>query len=138
VTSLSSERPFGVADLEPERLEGDEARVDVLLEAEADEAERVMPDADDVELLDDRAIDGASVDERAVGAAEVDQFVQAVRARPQLGVKARDQQVVDDDVVLGVTTDARALADRLVDAAEDAAQPAVDDARERHRRSASA
>jgi len=111
-------------------LKGDRTGVDVFLEAATDQPERVVPDADDVELLEDRAVDSPSVDERAVAAAEISQLVAAIRARSQLGVEARDEQVVDDDVVLQVTTDSHALADRLVDSAEDAADRAIGEPRD--------
>ena len=83
----------------------------------------MVSDADEIELLEDRAVDRASIHERAIAAAEIDQLVAPVGTRSQLGVEARDQRIVDDDVVLQVAADFRALADRLVDSTEHAADP---------------
>ena len=83
-----------------------------------------MPRADEIELLEDRAVDGASINERAIAAAQIDQLVTPIGTRSQLSVEARNQGIVDDDVVLQVAANSRALADRLVEATEDAADPA--------------
>ena len=83
----------------------------------------MVPDAHDVELFDDRPLDSATVEERAVAAAQVDQLVEPIGARTQLGVKARHQQVLEDDVVRLVTAEPYELADRLVNPTEHTAGP---------------
>lgn len=87
-------------------VEGDLAGVDVLLQLVADEAERGVADADDVTGRDRRAGDGLAVEERAVVAAEVDDLVRPVRLGPQFRVPSRDDQVVDDQVVVSAAADA--------------------------------
>ena len=84
----------------------------------------MVPRADEIELLEDRAVDGASINERAIAAAQIDQLVTPIGTRSQLSVEARNQGIVHDDVVLQVASNSRALADRLVDSTEDAADPA--------------
>ncbi len=87
-------------------VEGDLAGVDVLLQLVADETERGVSDADDVTRPDRGAGDGLAVEVGAVVAAEVDDLVRAVRPGPQFGVAAGDDQVVDDEVVVGGPADA--------------------------------
>ena len=92
-------------DRQSHRLEADLAGVDVLLERVADEPEDAMADADDIELLQARLLDQPAVDEGPVVAAEVGELIAARREPVQLGVVARDEQVVEDDVVLRCPAD---------------------------------
>lgn len=88
-------------------VEGDLARVLVLLEPVADEAEGQVADADDVALGEgDRARDGGAVEVGAVVAAEVGDLVAAVGEGPQFGVPARYVELVDHEVVVDGAADA--------------------------------
>ena len=64
-----------------------------------------MPDAHEHPGAQRHAVDAPAVDVGAVGAAEVDQLPAAGAVGAQLGVVARDQEVADDDVVVGLAAD---------------------------------
>ena len=84
--------------------ERDQALIDVFLELATDETEVVAADLDEVALGEWRAADAPSVDERAVDALQIVDLEEAARP-PQLGVPARNPEVVDDDVVVLVAAD---------------------------------
>jgi len=91
----------------------------------ADEPEDAVTDADDVKLLQGYLLDPPAVHERPVVTAEVGELVAARRETLQLGVPARDEQVVENDVVFGGTADPNEHGG-LVDRAQPAERASVE------------
>lgn len=92
-------------DRDARGLEGDGAGVVVLLELAGHETERAVADRDQVALGDGGAQDALPVEVGAVEALQVDELGPPVAEPQELGVVAGHEQVVDDDVVVGFTTD---------------------------------
>ena len=92
--------PVATGDGQADRLEGDLAGVDVLLQPAIHESKLAVAHANEVELAHRRPSGARPVDERPVGAAEVDDLVGPVSQGADLGVMAGHLQVVEDDVVV--------------------------------------
>ena len=88
------------------RREGDLPGVHVFLEHSCREPVRVGAHHDHVVLGEHGALDAAAVYERAVVAVEVDDLDRSFRAPPKLRVPPRHEQVVHDQVAVGVASDA--------------------------------